>query len=146
MPRKWGFTCPDDGGVLLESPTWGDRLFCPNNRHGGNGAFFARSSTTEGWVQVTTGEGSGLTESQIRKMAAAQASAESDAAAEATVNGKRKPKAEKAAAPRAAAKSKDPRACECGCGENTKGGRFRPGHDAKLHSRQKAEAAALAAI
>ena len=25
--------------------------------------------------------------------------------------------------------------CECGCGEQTLGGRFRPGHDAKLKSR-----------
>ncbi len=145
MPRKWGSVCPDDGGVLLESSTWGDRLFCPNNRHGGNGAFFAPSATTEGWVQVTTGEGSGLTESQIRRAHAATAQAESDAAAEAAVNGKRKP-AKAQAKPKAAARSKDPRACECGCGENTKGGRFRPGHDAKLHSRQKAEAAALAAM
>ena len=30
-------------------------------------------------------------------------------------------------------KSKTPK-CECGCGETTKGGRFVPGHDAKLKS------------
>lgn len=28
--------------------------------------------------------------------------------------------------------------CKCGCGERTKGGLFRPGHDAKWHSAQKA--------
>src|SRR5579863_2227670 len=27
--------------------------------------------------------------------------------------------------------------CLCGCGEQTKGGRFKPGHDAKYHSAQK---------
>ena len=30
--------------------------------------------------------------------------------------------------------------CECGCGEPTNGGRFRPGHDAKLKSQLIAEA------
>jgi hypothetical protein len=29
----------------------------------------------------------------------------------------------------------EPRECECGCGEMTNGGLFRPGHDAKLRSR-----------
>lgn len=33
--------------------------------------------------------------------------------------------------------AKNPRECECGCGEMTKGGRFRPGHDAKFHAAQK---------
>lgn len=28
--------------------------------------------------------------------------------------------------------------CLCGCGERTKGGRFRPGHDARYHAAQKA--------
>lgn len=54
-------------------------------------------------------------------------------------------KAEKADKPKRAARAKDPRDCECGCGEQTKGGRFRPGHDARLHAREKAEAAAKAA-
>ncbi len=27
--------------------------------------------------------------------------------------------------------------CQCGCGEHTKGGRFRPGHDARFHAAQK---------
>jgi hypothetical protein len=37
-----------------------------------------------------------------------------------------------------------PRPCECGCGGMTEGGRFRPGHDAKLASRLLAEARAKA--
>lgn len=30
-------------------------------------------------------------------------------------------------------KPKAPKICACGCGGNTKGGRFIPGHDARLH-------------
>lgn len=33
--------------------------------------------------------------------------------------------------------AKEPRQCECGCGEMTKGGRFRPGHDSRMHSKKK---------
>lgn len=33
------------------------------------------------------------------------------------------------------AKQREPRECMCGCGEMTKGGRFLPGHDAKLKSK-----------
>ena len=29
-------------------------------------------------------------------------------------------------------------ACKCGCGEHTKGGQFRPGHDARYHAAQRA--------
>jgi hypothetical protein len=29
------------------------------------------------------------------------------------------------------------RSCLCGCGETTRGGRFRPGHDARLHAELK---------
>lgn len=29
---------------------------------------------------------------------------------------------------------RQPRECMCGCGETTKGGKFLPGHDAKLKS------------
>lgn len=32
---------------------------------------------------------------------------------------------------------KNARPCECGCGEMTKGGRFRPGHDARMHAKSK---------
>lgn len=31
---------------------------------------------------------------------------------------------------------RDPKQCECGCGEMTKGGRFRPGHDARMHKKE----------
>lgn len=32
--------------------------------------------------------------------------------------------------------AKEPRSCECGCGEQTKGGRFRPGHDSRVHGKK----------
>jgi hypothetical protein len=32
---------------------------------------------------------------------------------------------------------KQPRDCGCGCGQQTKGGRFCPGHDARFHAQQK---------
>src|ERR1700741_3189598 len=35
--------------------------------------------------------------------------------------------------PRAARKPKEPKICACGCAGATKGGRFIPGHDARLH-------------
>ena len=44
-------------------------------------------------------------------------------------------------------KSPTPRVCGCGCGDMTKGGKFRPGHDAKLLSAVLAETrAALAEL
>ena len=42
-------------------------------------------------------------------------------------------------------KAKEPQACKCGCGEMTKGGMFRPGHDARYHSALAKEQAAAAA-
>jgi hypothetical protein len=36
--------------------------------------------------------------------------------------------------------AKEPRACECGCGEMTKGGRFRPGHDSRMHGKKHTDA------
>lgn len=57
------------------------------------------------------------------------------------------PKQQEVALPRpkaiAAPKAPKGQPCECGCGEQTKGGRFRPGHDAKLHSAQKLAAGTL---
>jgi hypothetical protein len=38
----------------------------------------------------------------------------------------------------AAPKKRGPRECSCGCGEMTKGGAYRPGHDARHHAALKA--------
>ncbi len=40
---------------------------------------------------------------------------------------------------------KAPKACKCGCGEMTRGGTFRPGHDARFYSHKSAAAPAAAA-
>jgi hypothetical protein len=46
---------------------------------------------------------------------------------------------------RATAETREMPLCKCGCGERTKGGIFRPGHDARYHSAQKKAAAETAA-
>lgn len=48
-------------------------------------------------------------------------------------------KTESKAKPKATPKAKAPRDCQCGCGGQTKGGRFLPGHDAKLKSALQTE-------
>lgn len=54
-------------------------------------------------------------------------------------------KPEKAPAAPRTRKPKEARECKCGCGEMTKGGLFRPGHDARYHSAlAKAQAAEAA--
>lgn len=132
----WGFICPVDGGSLIElSGT--DLLHCPNNGHNGRPkthplgvaeptpAFYTRDQVQEGYM-ADKPSGSGMTAKQINAMkASAKADSSSDAAAESAV-----------AAPK---RGKTPRECEDGCGGMTKGGRFLPGHDAKMHARLKAE-------
>lgn len=127
--------------MLLDNPSWGDRLWCPSNGHGGNGAFFEPSATKEGYEM----SGSGLSESQIRALRGdAQASVDdAEQATEADAPAKRGRRAPKVAKPKAEKVVKVPQDCECGCGEKTKGGRFIPGHDARLHSRWNAQAKAL---
>lgn len=150
--REWGFLCPVDGGLLL-SLKGTDRLHCTNNIHNGRPkthpegyspptpAFYDRANLQEGYATVAkdTPSGAGLTEKQIKQMqGAAKADPASDKAAEDAVNGAAKPVRVRAA--------KEPKACECGCGGQTKGGRYLPGHDAKHHSRiaKEREAEALA--
>ena len=145
--KTWGFVCPEDGGICYDHPDWGDRVWCPSNGHGGNGKFFPVAQVKEGWAMPTTGSGSGLSESQIKALrenqsAAAEAAGVPDVPIDVTV-----PKAKKEAKPKketakTSPKEREPKACECGCGDLTKGGRFIPGHDARLHSRWNAQAKA----
>ena len=85
--------------------------------------------------------GTGLTDKQLKAMkVASKADPESDKVAEAAVNKKAAAKAPaKPKAAKAPAKPKAPKECLCGCGEMTKGGTFRPGHDAKYHAALKAK-------
>lgn len=141
--REWGFLCPEDGKLLIELKGT-DKLHCPNNAHNGRPkthplgaadptpAFFDRDQVKEGYAIVANDapSGTGLTAAQIKRMqAAGKTDTASDAAAEKAVNDK----------PKRVAAVKEGRDCECGCGDKPKGGRFLPGHDAKLHSRLKKE-------
>lgn len=143
-PRRWGLLCPDGHGILLENPDWGDKVWCPANGHGGNGRFFTPAEVQEGYEVA----GAGLTEAQERRLKAAgneMRDAAAGVATEADAPKRKERKVAEAATEAKPRKGKDPRDCECGCGGQTKGGRFIPGHDAKLHARQKAEAKAAAA-
>jgi hypothetical protein len=129
---RWGLLCPLDGGILLSNPDWGERLWCPSNGHGGNGRFFDPTETQEGLENVA---GAGLTAAQEAALAEVGTEAAPAPARPRTAKGE-------ATETKRAPRSRDPRQCECGCEGMTKGGRFLPGHDAKMHARQKAEAVA----
>lgn len=147
--REWGFLCPVDGGLLLALKGT-DMLHCPDQRHHGrpkthplgptepSPAFFHREQVKEGYtVAAKYPSGSGLSESQIRQMHnAAATDPDSDAVAEAAVNG--------GTAAVKVRKGKAPIECLCGCGGMTQGGKFLPGHDARLHAAEKAGFATVA--
>lgn len=140
--KTWGMLCPEGHGLLV-TVKGTDKMYCPNNAHNGRPkthpegaaeptpAFFDRAAVGEGYTMAKDlAQGTGLTAKQIKQM---QAAAQADVdAAEAPAD------APAAKAPRAA-RSRTPQPCADGCGGMTKGGKFLPGHDAKLHSRQKAE-------
>lgn len=121
---RFGPQCPYGHGALLTGDSW-TRLYCPHSDHGGNGRFF----TAEEAMKELTPEERRLivrdTEEAIGKIAAQRAAAKSAQAPRPAP-----------AAPRAIVEGTGPE-CLCGCGERTKGGRFRPGHDARYHAAQK---------
>jgi hypothetical protein len=107
MARQvFGAYCPGCGGELLAHPDW-SRLWCPSNRHGGNGLFVMTQDARE--VKMPKDGKPKSVPGGIDKVA----------------------EEVKAAAPRTRGVPKE---CLCGCGGMTKGGRFRPGHDAKYYS------------
>jgi len=144
--------CPDGHGALLDGE-WGGRLFCPHHGHGGNGRFFAPSE-----LEDTMG---------LRAAGPAPKPGKKDTGAKNTplktdddlLPGESLgPVANADGSPTEITKKmlagtgRDPVAfaakatkttpiCLCGCGETTKGGRFRPGHDARYHAAQKRAAA-----
>jgi hypothetical protein len=139
MPRVWsrnasgtyGPQCPDGHGVLLSNASWGDKLWCPACGTG-NGRFFdpddpaiveGRSPNADRLLAAAREEEVMRVEQTTR--AHREAMAQSKAA-------RPRAKAEKAKAEPGTGPE-----CLCGCGERTKGGRFRPGHDARYHAAQK---------
>lgn len=131
--REWGMICPEDGGLLVQRPEWQARgvAWCPSAEHGGNGRFWRINEVQEGWYDP---DKSGPSEEYLqRQQDAANRSAKWHA--ELDSHKQEKARMAKEEKPKAAPKAKEPRNCLCGCGGQTKGGRFIPGHDARFHSR-----------
>lgn len=135
--REWGLLCPEGHGLLLERPEWTDKgvVWCPSAEHSGNGRFWRRNEVEEGWF--VHGEAPTVSQAYLdRQAAAAERSAEWHAELDRHNKEKRMAKATATAEPKPKA-GKEPRNCLCGCGGQTKGGRFLPGHDARYHARIK---------
>lgn len=140
--REWGAICPEDQGLLIQRDDWTKRgvVWCPNeNQHGGNGRFWRVQEVTEGWYDPS--KVGTPTEAQIERQARADQSRDEAEAARASKNTRQKESrrtmatdATEITKPR---KAKDPQNCTCGCGGQTKGGRFIPGHDARYHARMR---------
>lgn len=138
MARSYGQDpiCPHDGGLLLAHPDWGGRWWCPNVRHGGNGAFFEPGTEARGVPTHKTAP-KPATGADLAAAVAIAGEREKQAKAE-SAKAARDDRGAKAAAPRRR-RARDPKECKCGCGGMTKGGTFLPGHDAKYHAAQRAK-------
>ena len=138
--REWGALCPEGHGVLHQRDEWvrAGVQWCPHEEHGGNGRFYRNTEVQEGNYDPDAPrvKSEWQLEQDARMSRAQQSRQEFKMEQEAKV----KPAAEKPRPP----KAKAGRECKCGCKEMTKGGLFRPGHDARYHSRiakEQAEAA-----
>lgn len=139
MTRQWGLLCPEGHGLLLEKDEWTATgvAWCPHSEHdivdNTSGRFYRRQEAESGWFNPDAPrvKSARLIEQEQR---AAELAAEREhfkmAKAEAI-----KTKAPKEPRVAKVVEAKD---CMCGCGGQTKGGRFIPGHDARFHSRVKA--------
>ena len=136
MARTWGRqpVCPLDGGALLGHADWGDRLHCPNARHGGNGMMFAPGE----WLEAVPVENRGPSAHTTARVAEATEKATQHRAAMAAAKEDTSRALPVDKTPRTRTRG-EPRPCKCECGGMTKGGTFLPGHDAKYHSRMKAD-------
>jgi hypothetical protein len=138
MAKKWGMLCPEGHGLLVEREDWNSKgvAWCSHEAHGGNGRFWRLQEVEEGWFDPDKAS-VGYDDTHAQELAAKSA-----ARVAAWEENRRKHMPEvKEKAPREA-KVKEPRACGCGCGGATKGGRFLPGHDARFHARVKQALAA----
>lgn len=109
--QAYGSLCPEGHGILTPREEWTARgiVWCSHSGHGGNGRFYPLAEVSEGWFGGASRPKEPEPEPEPVKVAKSAASV----------------------APRPATGPD----CLCGCGEKTKGGRFRPGHDARYHSR-----------
>lgn len=137
--REWGWICPEDGGLLMTRDDWARRgvAWCPNSdAHGGNGRFYRMQEVEEGWYDPTrpAAPSEAYAERLRQQEERNRESGERRMAAEAANLEKEKRKMAEKATPKTKTAA-TPRDCQCGCGGQTKGGRFIPGHDARFHSR-----------
>lgn len=132
--KQFGALCPEGHGLLVERDDWVRRgvAWCPHSDHGGNGRFYRRQEVEEGWFDPTRITAT-LDRAQAERLEAK--AAERAAAWEANLEAKKVRQRMNDEAKPKAAKVKTPQDCGCGCGGQTKGGRFIPGHDARYHSR-----------
>jgi hypothetical protein len=123
---QYGPLCPDGHGVMVERDDWSRMgvLWCSHSQHGGNGRFYRNAEVMHGTYNPTV-KSTAVAEYEI-KVATVAAVNEELRKVKMT-----EPKTTKPAKTR---KAKEPRECKCGCGEMTKGGLFRPGHDARYHA------------
>lgn len=141
--------CPDGHGALLDGE-WGGRLFCPHIGHGGNGRFFAPSELEDTMGLHAAGPApkpgkkvEGAKNSPPKPMDDELLPGESlgpvvnpdGSPTETTIRILTGKIMKETLAPKY--KAKVGPLCLCGCGDFTKGGKFRPGHDARYHAAQK---------
>jgi hypothetical protein len=136
--REWGHLCPDGHGLLTPREEWTAKgvIWCPSAEHSGNGRFYRLNEVAEGWFVPGTRTVSAeyLANQQAAHERSAEWEAERVRRSKERERAMAKEKAAKTTAPKAGA---TPRDCLCGCGGQTKGGRFLPGHDARFHGRIK---------
>ncbi len=134
--REWGLLCPEGHGLLMKRDEWTAKgvAWCPNDEHGGNGRFWRLTEAEEGWFDPT--QPIAPSEAYLARLARAEAQRieREQVAEEHRIADARRHRMATTPKERAA-KVKTPQNCLCGCGGQTKGGRFIPGHDARYHAR-----------
>lgn len=136
--REYGFLCPEGHGVLYDQDIYRAKglLYCPHSEHGGNGRFYRFAEVQEGWFDPDKPK----IKSEWQIKHEAELAEREQKRLEYNVAKLAKPdKPKKVAAEKVV---KEPKNCVCGCGGQTKGGNFLPGHDARFHSRVRALEAA----
>lgn len=143
--KQWGSLCPDGHGILADRPEWIARgvQWCGHEDHGGNGRFWRTTEVEEGWYDPTRPPVKSAAQLE-REEHARQLGLEAVAVREAREARQRKERRMTDTTTKTPKAAKAPRDCSCGCGGQTKGGRFIPGHDARYHGRiRKLEAAGM---
>lgn len=136
MSRQHGLLCPEGHGLLIQREEWHAMgvAWCPHSEHGGNGRMYRLQEVEEGWFDPTRPAAPSAAYLAKREEAHQRALE----AQEIREQRERERRVAKEAKPKAEKKAATPQDCLCGCGGQTKGGRFIPGHDARYHSRIRA--------